>query len=66
MRQRRIGFVLGMVSSFLTVLTLVYVIYAFDERNRNGGAFGVVLALVMFGLPAAASAWLARGFWRAQ
>ena len=64
MKQRRIAVVLAGVSVFLAVTTVAYVAAAFDPLNKNGGVFGIVLALVMFGLPAAASAWMARRFWR--
>ena len=63
-KQRRIAVVLAGVSVFLALTTVAYVVAAFDPLNRNGGVFGIVLALVMFGLPAVASAWMARRFWR--
>lgn len=54
------------VSLFFAGTTLAYVVHAFDPLNRNGGLFGVVLALVLFGLPAVASGWMAHRFWRNQ
>jgi hypothetical protein len=56
--------VLVVVSATLTALTIAYVVSAFDPLNRNGGLFGVVLALLLFGTPAAVSGWAAVVVWR--
>ena len=63
-KQRLIAVVLGGLSVFLAGTTVAYVVAAFDPLNKNGGGFGIVLALVMFGLPAGASAWAALRFCR--
>ena len=56
--------VLVAVSAALTALTIAYIASAFDPLNRNGGAFGVALALVLLGAPAAVSGWAAVLVWR--
>lgn len=54
----------GLVSLALCLTTMGYIAFAFDASNRNGIALTLVLALVMFGLPAVAMGTLAYGLWK--
>jgi ABC-type Fe3+ transport system permease subunit len=58
-RPRVATVMLGLLSASFAALACAYVVYALDPLNNNGGAFGVVLSLVVFGLPAVVLGWLA-------
>ncbi|MGH8990996.1 MAG: hypothetical protein ACRDZ7_05650 [Acidimicrobiia bacterium] len=54
------------VAAFLTAMTIVYVVYAFDSTNHNGVGFTMGLALVAFGTPALAAWWFASKLWNGR
>jgi hypothetical protein len=64
-RPRVATVVLGLLSGSFAALACAYVVYALDPLNDNGGSFGVVISLVVFGLPAVVFGWLAVGSRRA-
>jgi hypothetical protein len=51
-RRRLAAALTGLVSLALGLTTMAYIAYAFDASNRNGSGLTVVLALVLFGIPA--------------
>jgi hypothetical protein len=53
------------VALFMTALVIVYLAYAFDSTNRNGGGLTIGAAL-LFGGPATAAWWFASKLWQAR
>lgn len=63
-RRRWAAALTGLVSLALGLTTMAYIAYAFDASNRNGGILTVVLALVLFGIPAVTVGTVAWFLWK--
>ena len=56
----------GLVSLALALTTMAYIAFASDASNPNGSGLTVVLALVLFGLPAVTVGTLACWLWKTR